>query len=312
MRWSGFAGLAQTVVERLLREGGEEPCDVRASSHAHAEVLATARHVTGGECTAVRLDDSGWLSNIHDMQRRVRAAGGAASPLMQQICEAGAYLRSCQGAERRAQPEAHWRAYQDIVAGCMLKPDWRITSSSASARDEAAAQEELAGALARGAIYLGKRDAAMRRAWEETAAREVTWRARQEVGRGLLRVCMRAWREVTDGVPARAAAWQQRWEQGGPDTCKLARRLTFGSDGDDGDDLERAERQVRARVMANRVARGDHVPEEDQAACTRAQRWQTGHWGMSFVLAWMRLVRAGAVREKRERSPAWQLAQPSA
>ena len=177
VRWSGFAGLAQTVVERLLREGGEEACDVRASSYAHAEVLATARHVTGGECTRVRLDDSGWLSNINDMQRRVRAAGGGASPLMQQICEASAYLHSDRGAARRAQPEAHWRAYQDIVAAKMLKPDWRITSGSASAREEAAAQDELASELAQCAIKLGARDAAMRRAWEETAEREVGWRA---------------------------------------------------------------------------------------------------------------------------------------
>ena len=54
-RWVGFAGLAQTTVERLLREGDGDAASQRAAATlTPAHTLATPRHIHDGECTAGR------------------------------------------------------------------------------------------------------------------------------------------------------------------------------------------------------------------------------------------------------------------
>ena len=79
-RWVGFAGLQQTTVERLLRAGGADAADARAGATlTPAAVLATAAHVRGGECPAVRdaVRATGAAARIVvRMRRSVGAAGG--------------------------------------------------------------------------------------------------------------------------------------------------------------------------------------------------------------------------------------------
>lgn len=94
---------------------------------------------------------------------------------------------------------------------------------------------------------------------------EKRWRV---VGRGILRVLLRAWREVSDGVPAGAAVWDGRWNAATQHDCLLARRLVF-SDGCD------------------------------------VTWWTDGGWQVQMLLTWQRLVRAGVVRAARRRSSRW-------
>ena len=85
--WVGFAGLGQTTVERLLRQGSDGGEDERASAPlTPAACQATPRHVWGGEC-----DDAGEdaraacalaAEQLRGMLRTVAMAGGRASSLM--------------------------------------------------------------------------------------------------------------------------------------------------------------------------------------------------------------------------------------
>ena len=104
------------------------------------------------------------------------------------------------------------------------------------------------------------------RGWECKAAGVVDLRETLETSREWLRLTLRAWREVTDGVPAHAAAFAQRWRRG---EAKLAARLTFTPGGAAG----RLNTMARSPPMA--------------------------------LLAYMRLVRAGAVRATRRQSGPW-------
>ena len=99
---------------------------------------------------------------------------------------------------------------------------------------------------------------------------EVARREACEAGREVLRLCVRAWRECADGVRARAAAWEQRWERAGRGSgeCALAARLHI-SDGS----LERL--------------------------------WGDERGFMLLVLAYMRLVRADNVMARRKRHAVW-------
>ena len=95
---------------------------------------------------------------------------------------------------------------------------------------------------------------------------EVAQRERMDTGRGMLRLIIRAWREVTDGIRAGAAKWDQRWtatEIGSP----LARRLAF-----------------QRHTMEDGTDVG---------------------WRMQAILTWMRLIRADKVKQIRCRSDTW-------
>ena len=279
-RWVGFAGLAQTTVERLLREGGEEAADTRASAAPAASTLATARHTLGGECAAADAAGTGMAAAaqaIRHMQRLVVAAGGRASALLAQLEAAHAYA-GARRADRAQQPAATWHAFHRVAGGDLEAVDWPV-HGALDEESAARAVRDLADALAGRACAVGAAEAGLREAWRASSAAEVEWRDRQEAGRGVLRVCLRAWREVTDKVCAGAAKWAQEWAESGPDagTCALARRLAF---------------------------RGAYKAGSDEQ-----QQWQPGTWACAFVLTWMRLVRAGAIRSARTHVEAWVAAQ---
>ena len=102
--------------------------------------------------------------------------------------------------------------------------------------------------------------------WRDMTRAEVAQRERTDTGRGMLRLIIRAWREVTDGIRAGAAKWDQRWtasEVGNP----LARRLTFND--------------------------------------TASHYGTAVGWRMRAILTWMRLVRADKVKQARRRSDTW-------
>lgn len=67
----------------------------------------------------------------------------------------------------------------------------------------------------------------MRQTWIDAASTETWRRARREELRGVAHTCLRVWRERTDGIPARAAKWDNRWraaQRHGHD-IKLARNM---------------------------------------------------------------------------------------
>ena len=269
-RWVGFAGLAQTTVERLLRLGDEDTADKHVSNLPPAEVQADARHVLGGECPSVlyAAEDAAKASaSLRGMLRCVASAGGQASTLFSQLAAAEAYISAPAGT-RALKPEDEWRAYQRVVAGDLDRPDWPMGDGDAHAA--ASEREVLARRLAECIVEgVGMSCAHMQRGWRDASRPVVEWRERREAGRGLMRVCLRAWREVADGVQAGAAAFEQRWRR--EEDCALARRLVIGS--------------------------------------AAQQRWGEAEWlAARRVLTWMRLVRAGAVHRARSQNPAWRAA----
>ena len=92
-------------------------------------------------------------------------------------------------------------------------------------REQGEARDELAVDLAKGALRVGECCGELKQGWTQAAACEVVCRERQEAGRELLRVCVRAWCEVTDGLPAGAARWEMLWRRGVE--CQLSRRLIY-------------------------------------------------------------------------------------
>ena len=212
-QWPGFAGLRQTTVERLMRES-EETADARASARLPAAMLSTARHVHGGSCAAVRdarasADEA--RSAVRGMCTAVATAGGRASTLMEQLTAADAYLSAGPRA-RELLPSGEWDAFHRVVGADIANPDWPV-SGTGDASEESTARKELAKRLAGMVSAVGLAVDNMRCAWQHAAAKEVEWRERQEAGRSVLRVCMRAWHEVAEGIPAGRAAWEQRKER---------------------------------------------------------------------------------------------------
>ena len=143
---------------------------------------------------------------------------------------------------------------------------------------------------------------------------------------------MRAWREVADGPRAFSAQYQQaraRAHEGHGD-CALARRLTFGGTKwiSMGRTRPAAGRALNVRtapvailsaVRTSRVvstrawlAAGLAPVQPDSHVCVQgiyyvpdAPRWHDNGWAGQFILAYMRLVRAGVVRAQRKRSAQW-------
>ena len=199
---------------------------------------------------------------VRAMMRAVQDAGGLGSALHERLGSALVYLTA--PVRARAAAEA-WEAYHAVVAGDLPNVDWPAVGGT-SVEQIKQAREELAGALAPLAIAVGGACEDMRCQWREAAQREVARRDEREANREWLRVCMRAWREASDGLPAGAAAFDQRWARG--EDCALARR-------------------VRITEAALR-------------------KWGEVEWLVARrVLTWQRLVRAGAVHRKRRRNSAW-------
>lgn len=278
-RWVGFAGLARTTVERLVADGAQRDEDEASSREPLADRLADLRHVLGGGCEGAEGSEKTvreMLGLVAEMERAVVRAGGAASELRALVTRARGYLEGDAQA-RAARPEEEWEALRGLIACYVPAPDWDwAVGGSASAEREArlAFEKRLIApwhGLLEGASQL-------RLQWKEAAAREVSRREQMEAGRGMLRVLVRAWREVCDDVRASAAQFDQRWQavqaaaaaaggDAGAHDCALARRLKFACSG---------------------------------------SAWATeAGWQVRVLLAWQRLVRAGVVRRARQRSPVW-------
>ena len=118
--WVGFAGLARTTVERLLRAGAHTSEDVAASATAtQSHTLATVRHVLGGECA--KLDMSGVRDTVRALERRVVQAGGAVSELRALVSTARACVELDDALTPRERPpptQAGMRCTASMHATC--------------------------------------------------------------------------------------------------------------------------------------------------------------------------------------------------
>lgn len=271
MRQVGFAGLARTVVERLV----EEP--VTEDRSPPAETLSDLRHVLGGECEGVTATDEGkeccaeLIRCVCGLERAVVAAGGGGSELRLQLATAREYLTG-DARWRASQPVENWHAFRRLVACDVPPADWYDTTSmSASQMHHArlALEKKITGHWM-GLIHAA---AALRVVFRENAHVEVTRRAREEESRELLRTILRAWREIRDGVKAGAARWESRWATRTVGESALARRLSFG---------------VQNEGSGWALEEG---------------------WKVRVLLTWQRLVRGGVVRRARRNSPLWLAAQ---
>ena len=224
----------------------------------------------GAIASTVRSAARGCAVNaVRHMMRAVRDAGGLGSALHERLAGALTYLMAPQRASAAA---ADWEAYHAIVAGDLPNIDWPAVGGT-SMEQVKQAREDLARALAPLAIEVGGACEDMRCQWRAAAQHEVARRDEREAHRGWLRVCMRAWREASDGLPAGAAAFDQRWARG--EDCALARRLRIGEGA--------------------------------------LRKWGEVEWlAVRRLLTWQRLVRAGHVHRMRRRSPAWQAAREAA
>ena len=121
--WQGFAGLPQTVVERLLEEGAGVglPADT-----ATAECLADVRHVMGGGCCAGERYEAALAdvaAGVAEAARHVCAAGGGGSELSHVLERAHACVDG--GRERRlARPASDWEALRCVLACAVPAPVW--------------------------------------------------------------------------------------------------------------------------------------------------------------------------------------------
>jgi len=131
------------------------------------------------------------------------------------------------GSTRNSASDAEWRAYQRVIAADLPSVDWMV-SGSADATEERKARDDLAKEVAGLVVLVGAECTEALCAWQSAAAAEVIWREDSEAWRERLRVIMRAWREITDGMPAEVEGfgvlgsrltfiehggqlWQQMW-----------------------------------------------------------------------------------------------------
>lgn len=164
--------------------------------------------------------------------------------------------------DRAASDEAGWGAVRRIVAQDLPEPEWELAPGGGR-MDEKLQRAHLASTLGEITTMIAFYVSGTRDAWAHAAQPEVRRRLAMEGGRDVMRVLMRAWKEVADGVQAGAAKWEGRWAQAraGAGGCELGSRLKFNEGGS-------------------------------------AWKAEEG-WGPRMVLAWMRLVRAGKVRNER-------------
>ena len=295
-RWAGFAGLQQTTVERLLREGcggvrltddGEAVESARCrldndmqQRRLAAPVQANARHCRGGECHGV--DDRG--KNAAEATRALQTMlgvvlqeGGRGSKLETQLQAAIDYSK-----RRELASDHEWRQYDRVAAADLERPDWPMQGDTPEGRQ--VARKEFAKRLAAGVVALGSEMRDVMHAWEAAAARERRWRELGETQRMGLRVYMRAWRELADGVPAHAASWEQKWSAAQPVVWRR---------------VEGRRREVVETANGNlKCAARLEFPEGT------AERLHADGFPARFALAWMRLVRQPAVRAARARARA--------
>jgi len=268
--WVGFAGLAQTVVERLLREGERRDEDQESSRLSLSKKLADMRHILGGECAGEDMHEDTMkkaLELVIIIEKRIVEAGGATSELRGQVNMARSYL-SCKREDRAGRHESEWEALiRSMIACDVTGPDWLGTGEDSQELKE---RRELTKQLKGPWKALIEEMEQVRMRWKEWSIKEVTRRNNMEKGRETLRLIMRAWREVADGVQAGAAKWDGRWEEAEKNDrgCALGRKLKFKTGG----------------------------------GCD----WKTEEgWQTRMVLSYQRLVKAGKVQHNRKKNDAW-------
>ena len=155
----------------------------------------------------------------------------------------------------------------------------------------------------------------LRNAWEQVATPVVTWRAQMEAGRGILRVLLRAWREVVDDVRAGATKWESRWQTTKALTIPERQLYTCACRywTTDRAAFWRHERQC---TVLRDSEQGKQSKKVYMSPHTLARRltFTPGHtsmwgreagWRMRMILSWLRLVRAGKIQRSRRESPMW-------
>ena len=234
----GFAGLSQTTVERLIRDGdgGRRGETAHKAPMAPPHQLADLRHVLGGECAHApgagdAADDL--RRELLTLQRTVRQAGGEGSEMWHVVREAWEYAAGTP-AERSARTDESWRALLQMLRYELPKPTWKVATTGGE-EEEQKARRELAETIATQLESVGAAADGQRTAWARGAAKEGARREAMEQRRDLMRVILRAWREARDGVPAGAARYEAAADErdrargeGAVQARTLGDRLCFG------------------------------------------------------------------------------------
>ena len=310
--WVGFAGLARTVVERLVEEGGGRDED-RAAERPISDVLADVPHVLGGECTAVNV--APLITCLGNIERLVRLEGGVASALHGVVTHAREHLSQMQkGAPGHRQRTDAWRQGWEAVRQLMAcdvpapAPPLAYGMTDEEVLEACRQRDKRFAALWHELIECAHD---MRAAWLHAATPAVTAHRAREDMRGLMRVLLRAWREVTDDVRAGAAKWEQQWEMVvshplpavGVRVCECGYRTG-----------ERVAMWWHRRTCSDKAQTASPGDTESLTHHTLAKRlaipdvsaWQTeAGWRIRVLLKWQRLVRAGKVKARRRRSQMW-------
>ena len=105
---------------------------------------------------------------------------------------------------------------------CLMASDVYL-AGGLGATEEKEYWEEMKASIQKGWLAILENAGEMRLVWAGATAKVRERRAAEEAARGVMRLLMRAWREIVDAVPAGAAQWDQRWAAGRG--CQLGRRL---------------------------------------------------------------------------------------
>ena len=309
-RWVGFAGLARTVVERLVERGGTVDEDSEAATPI-ATVIADVQHVLGGECAAMSVEPV--LQCVRSIARTIRRDGGVASELHELVDLAEQHLLATpSGSARDGTAHAGWEALRRLLACDVPRPDW-LQSGGLTPSEERQAWLTLDRQLKAQWKELITAAVGMRQAWKHAAAPGLEGHRRREASRGVMRVILRAWREATDDVRAGAAKWEARWhdaaraaaslERPRPCVCGYATAC-------------RARLWEHMRSCARcvqqdhtRVSMVHHTLARRLAFPSASLIFSEAGWRARMVLSWLRLVRAGKVRVMRRASPMWMAAE---
>ena len=184
---------AQTVAERLRREGAHEHEDARFDI-GPARSLADLRHVMC-EC-------QGTEGRARRVEGLIEALDGLTHAVPKQT-DTQAYHRvtvaaraALEASDKAALNEAQWQHVDDVLAAFL--PDFARTESTADQRREMI--HEVVEAL----LVVHGRAASLVQSWRQTHKNELERRQQQEKYRGLMRTIVRAWREEADGRKARS------------------------------------------------------------------------------------------------------------
>lgn len=136
-RWAGFAGLARTVVEALVDEGGRRDEDIESSKAMVANRLADMRHVLGGECENAVSTEQGVADlreHLSNAEKAVVRHGGATSELRERLATARQYL-SYDAVTRASRPDTEWEALRSVLACDVPAPEWICATGDAAAKE---------------------------------------------------------------------------------------------------------------------------------------------------------------------------------